>query len=53
MGATDFGYRLAEQFGIRVAETRPALLPLTTRFSELLEQLQALSGVAVPARRHL
>jgi predicted Rossmann fold flavoprotein len=49
MGATDFGYRLAEQFGIRVTETRPGLVPLTFA-GELLEQLQALSGVAVPAR---
>src|SRR5882757_7048040 len=49
MGATDFGYRLAEQFGIRLTETRPALVPLTFD-GELLEQLSALSGVAAPAR---
>ena len=29
MGASDFGYRLAAQFGLRVTETRPALVPLT------------------------
>jgi predicted Rossmann fold flavoprotein len=28
MGATDFGYRLAEQFGLRIVECRPALVPL-------------------------
>lgn len=28
MGATGFGYSLAEQFGLRVAECRPALVPL-------------------------
>jgi predicted Rossmann fold flavoprotein len=28
MGATDFGYQVAQQFGLRVAETRPALVPL-------------------------
>jgi predicted Rossmann fold flavoprotein len=28
MGATDFGYQLARQFGIRIRETRPALTPL-------------------------
>ncbi|MDE1176706.1 MAG: aminoacetone oxidase family FAD-binding enzyme [Edaphobacter sp.] len=28
MGATDFGYRLATQFGIGVAACRPALVPL-------------------------
>lgn len=49
MGATDFGYRLAEQFGIRLTPTRPALVPLTFD-GELLEQVKALSGVAVPAR---
>jgi predicted Rossmann fold flavoprotein len=49
MGATDFGYRLAEQFGVRVTETRAALVPLTFD-GELLEQLSALSGVAAPAR---
>ena len=49
MGATDFGYRLAGQFGVRVTETRAALVPLTFD-GELLEQLSALSGVALPAR---
>src|SRR5471030_2155033 len=49
MGATDFGYRLAEQFGIRQTQTRAALVPLTFA-GELLEQLSALSGVAAPAR---
>jgi predicted Rossmann fold flavoprotein len=28
MGATGFGYHLAEQFGLRVIECRPALVPL-------------------------
>jgi predicted Rossmann fold flavoprotein len=32
MGATDFGYRLAQQFGLRIVECRPGLLPLV--FSE-------------------
>jgi predicted Rossmann fold flavoprotein len=49
MGATDFGYRLAEQFGIAVTQTRPALVPLTFD-GELLEQAKALSGVSLPAR---
>ncbi len=49
MGATDFGYRLAGQFGLRVTETRPGLVPLT--FDErLLERLEDLAGVAAPAR---
>ena len=29
MGATAFGYELARQFGIRIRECRPALVPLT------------------------
>ncbi len=28
MGATDFGYKLARQFGLKIKETRPALVPL-------------------------
>ena len=28
MGATDFAYRMARRFGLRVAECRPALVPL-------------------------
>jgi predicted Rossmann fold flavoprotein len=49
MGATDFGYRLATQFNLRLTDTRPALVPLTFG-AELLEKLAPLSGVAVPAR---
>ena len=28
MGATSFGYELARQFGLKIADTRPALVPL-------------------------
>ena len=28
IGATDFGYRVARQFGLRLVETRPGLVPL-------------------------
>jgi hypothetical protein len=28
MGATDFGYKLAQQFGLRIVECRPGLVPL-------------------------
>ena len=48
MGATDFGYRLAKQFGIAVTPTRPGLVPLTFD-GALLARLAPLSGVAVPA----
>ena len=48
MGATDFGYRLARQFGVVLTDTRPGLVPLT--FSgEVLERLAPLAGVALPA----
>jgi predicted Rossmann fold flavoprotein len=29
IGATDFGYRIARQFGLKLVEPRPALVPLT------------------------
>ena len=29
IGATDFAYRIAKQFGLKVVETRPGLVPLT------------------------
>jgi predicted Rossmann fold flavoprotein len=49
MGATDLGYRLAQQFAVPVTETRPGLVPLTFD-GELLERLEPLAGVAAPAR---
>ncbi|THV23662.1 NAD(P)/FAD-dependent oxidoreductase [Peteryoungia ipomoeae] len=48
MGATGFAYRIAEQFGLSVTETRPALVPLTLE-PNLLGELSDLSGVAVNA----
>jgi hypothetical protein len=48
MGATDFGHRLARQFGLKVTQLRPALVPLTLPTRER-EMLGALSGVSVPA----
>ena len=48
MGATGFGYDLAAQFGLRVVETRPALVPLTFE-PNMLERLAPLAGVAVDA----
>ncbi|HBO78409.1 MAG TPA: aminoacetone oxidase family FAD-binding enzyme, partial [Cupriavidus sp.] len=29
IGATDFGYAIARQFGLKIIDTRPALVPLT------------------------
>jgi hypothetical protein len=48
IGATDFGYRLASQFGLRIRETRPALVPLTFA-RKRLDELKALSGVSIDA----
>ncbi|WP_026868406.1 NAD(P)/FAD-dependent oxidoreductase [Inquilinus limosus] len=48
MGATGFGYDLAARFGLKVIETRPALVPLTFE-PALLERLKPLAGVAVDA----
>jgi predicted Rossmann fold flavoprotein len=48
MGATGLGYRLAEQFGLAVTETRPALVPLTFE-PRMLERLAPLSGISTDA----
>jgi predicted Rossmann fold flavoprotein len=52
MGATGFAYRIAEQFGLALTETRPALVPLTLD-PVLLESIAPLSGISAPAEiRH-
>jgi predicted Rossmann fold flavoprotein len=49
IGATDFGHRIAQQFGLRVVAPRPALVPLTfdgaawAPFAEL-------AGLSLPVR---
>jgi predicted Rossmann fold flavoprotein len=49
MGATGLAYRIAAQFGHRVTETRPALVPLT--FDEVQKAVFAgLAGTAVDTR---
>jgi predicted Rossmann fold flavoprotein len=49
IGATGFGYRVAELFGLRLVETRPGLVPLT--FTDAMrEGMAALSGLSVEAR---
>src|SRR5271170_4689295 len=45
MGATGFGYSLAEQFGLRIVECRPALVPLVFS-AEDRERWCDLSGVS-------
>ncbi len=46
MGASGFAYDLARQFGLRVVEPRPALVPLTLGGDDAL--FRDLSGVATP-----
>jgi predicted Rossmann fold flavoprotein len=49
MGASPFGYKVAEQFGIKVWPTRAGLVPFTLQPQER-DRLEVLSGIAVPAR---
>jgi predicted Rossmann fold flavoprotein len=48
MGATDFGYRIAKQFGLKLVQTRPALVPFTLD-ENARRVLGPLSGVSVDA----
>ena len=48
LGATDFGYRVARQFGLKLLRPAPALVPLTLAPADLA-LLKPLSGVSVPA----
>ncbi|MEM7545125.1 MAG: NAD(P)/FAD-dependent oxidoreductase [Pseudomonadota bacterium] len=47
MGATGFGYDIAAQFGLKLVETRPALVPFTLS-PDLLDRFKPLVGVAAP-----
>jgi predicted Rossmann fold flavoprotein len=49
MGATGYGYRVAETFGLPLVETRPGLVPLTFAEQELA-WMQPLAGVSVDGR---
>lgn len=49
MGATGLGYRIAESFGLRVTETRPALVPLTFAAQDLAHTAP-MAGIGVAAR---
>jgi predicted Rossmann fold flavoprotein len=45
IGATDFGYQVARQFGLKLVETRPSLVPLVLSG----ESFRELAGVSVDA----
>jgi len=49
IGATDFGLRLARQFGLELVETRPALVPLTFDGNGWAP-FAGLAGLSLPVR---
>jgi predicted Rossmann fold flavoprotein len=48
MGASDIGYKIARQFGHKVIETNPALVPFTAD-EDLKKEFSTISGVSVLA----
>ena len=48
IGATRFGYDVARQFGLKVTDLKPALVPLTFQ-AGFLDRCRALSGLSVDA----
>jgi len=48
LGATDFGYRVARQFGLKIVETKPALVPLVFQNS-FPAKFKNLAGVSLNA----
>jgi hypothetical protein len=46
LGSTDFGYRLAHQFGLNITQTAPGLVPITLK-QEDVSLYSDLSGVSV------
>ncbi|AMO94032.1 flavo, HI0933 family protein [Collimonas fungivorans] len=47
IGATDFAYRIARQFGLRVVEPQPGLVPLTFDAADW-QPFLPLAGIALP-----
>jgi predicted Rossmann fold flavoprotein len=47
LGASDFGYRMAQQFGLELVDPRPGLVPFLLREPERMT-FAALSGIAFP-----
>ncbi|EGU37351.1 oxidoreductase [Vibrio ichthyoenteri ATCC 700023] len=48
LGATPYGYKVAEQFGLPIIPTSAGLVPFTLHKQEK-EDFEALSGIAIPA----
>ena len=49
MGATPFGYEIARQFGLRIVECRPALVPFTFGGADL-DRFEGMAGVSAEVR---
>ncbi len=49
LGASDLGYRIARQFGLRIVQPRPGLVPFRLAGSEH-ELAQSLAGVSIDCR---
>lgn len=49
MGATGYAYEIARQFGLKIVEPRPALVPFTLEGAKL-DPVKELAGVSVEAR---
>ena len=48
LGATDLGYRMARQFGLKIEEPRPGLVPFKLE-ANVLQRFSSLSGISVDA----
>ena len=48
IGASDFGYKIADQFNLKVTNLYPALVPLTFK-DDILEFCKSLAGVSIEA----
>ena len=48
LGATDFGYRIARQFGLKIVETLPALVPFVFQ-NNFPASFKSLAGVSLDA----
>jgi predicted Rossmann fold flavoprotein len=49
IGATDFGYSIAQQFGLKLVERRPGLVPLTFDGTQW-QPYAALAGLSLPVQ---
>ena len=49
IGATDLGYRIAKQFGLRLVDTRPGLVPMTFD-GEGWSPYAGMAGLSLPVR---